>query len=163
MTPLTPIIILLKVCSPSAILRAIWSAVVNTIKGVFVFWSSAHICKKVFVRMKPSFTDFNSTASVIWIVSGVRTCAANSHTDPRSVFDRPRAFVQSVSRFSFFVDFIAETAARLRDSVAQRSSVYSGFVSALTLAIPMSIASVREYGQSSELFALQVNFSHEQV
>jgi hypothetical protein len=157
--PLAPISSLLSTSSPLAVIRAIGSIVLDTLQRV-ILRTLAHVRKESSVVMKPSFAHGYTTPAIVFVVFCAGICASLLHVDPCFVFGAPRASVISVSRQPLAIDFDRETAARIGDSVSQRSSVDNGSFSALTSAMPVTVASIREYGQSSEDFSLQINAFH---
>jgi hypothetical protein len=59
----TEIVVLLCSGSPTAILRAVVSVVVNAVNAVLLAWPSAHVLKELFVGL-PCFADMNSACSI---------------------------------------------------------------------------------------------------
>lgn len=71
---------------PSAIAWFVVSVVVDTIQCQVWTWTMPHILKEVFEVISPSFTDFNSTSSVVHVVLVSVAVATIKHGLPYIVF-----------------------------------------------------------------------------
>ena len=72
-------------CRPTAIFWAIIAIIVNTIKAMRRAWALTHISKKA-LKIKPSVTDGDSSAAVIFIVDSIRVKASAFHSSPDTIF-----------------------------------------------------------------------------
>lgn len=91
----SPIAHLLYCCRPSAIFRAVWPVVVNSIKRSPLFWL-AHISNEIRVII-PTIAYCNTTSTIIlkcWI-SGIK--ASLAHTLPNLIAARIFVFVTHLS------------------------------------------------------------------
>lgn len=79
----SPVAMLFRWCRPTAIGRLIISVIVNAINR-FTNWAFPHVFQKMF-NFKPSFTDFNSSAPIIFIGIMLWIGAAIYHAVPALV------------------------------------------------------------------------------
>jgi len=73
--------------SPSAILRAIRAAWIDSVDTMFFAWPKSHVCKEV-CKMTPAFAYRNASPSVSSEIGVTRVCAAHAHCIPYAVFTR---------------------------------------------------------------------------
>ena len=93
-----PIVVLLDIISPSAILREIPKRVINPVDRRFVRWTDTHIVDKCLNRVKPSIADGNASPAILMVTSISRLVASRYHSLPDAVFFSVR---QAVSGMGF--------------------------------------------------------------
>jgi hypothetical protein len=71
---------------PSAILRGVWSVVVDSVDGVLRRWAATHVGEKIAERMSPSSTNSDATSAVISEITSLGIFAAFDHVTPASMF-----------------------------------------------------------------------------
>lgn len=79
--------LLLLFSGPSAVVRLIAFIVVNALYGVLIAWGMFHVSKKRY-EFQPVVTNFDSPASVVWVMMIVWIKAALQHVTPNSVYSR---------------------------------------------------------------------------
>jgi hypothetical protein len=125
-TTLALIFVLVGHRSPSAIFRAIWSFVVDSIKGVAI-GALPHICDEIQERSSPSFTDANAPAAVMRVVKNIRVFTSLFHCVP-SVIEQ--CLGKAVSQVIGFVCFQTSTTSGF--SVSQIGAKNNGLCAAFT-------------------------------
>lgn len=90
------IVVLFKLCRPTAIIRSVISVNIPAIKCVAIR-AFTHIKKKL-RELRPRIANKNSTSSVVLVRSGFRVKAPVPHVKPRLVF---HGFGSSMARWSF--------------------------------------------------------------
>lgn len=125
-----PILSLFQLCSPSAIVRAIVTIIIDSVNRMFGARSFAHILNECKKRM-PTVTNYN-TPSAISMKTGVSCCVTTRHHScPRGV--------QRVSRLSVFPigkRLFLQTPTTLRDILAQTRRRYNALITAIALTPP---------------------------
>jgi len=79
------VVVLLLICSPSAVFRAVISICIDSIKR-HSFWLVAHVFDKVFKRINPSVTDRDASTAVQIELRVSRVRASLFHCGPAFVF-----------------------------------------------------------------------------
>lgn len=81
---------------PFAVIRRVWSAVVNSLNCVFTAWALAHIIQKIF-KLQPSFANDNPARSIQSIASVFGIFASGDHSSPNRVFGRAALIMGKVA------------------------------------------------------------------
>lgn len=135
----SPIIVLFTFCGPSAVLWTVIAVYIFAIECVSV-GASSHVSKKVREPI-PSFTDRNSTASVVSEINVVGIKTSRLHLDPRPIF----------SPSSMAVSFFCQAAAAYWTSPTQIVDPRSFLFSADTSYVNHPLADFRSYSYYGEI------------
>lgn len=143
-------------CSPTAIIRRIWTIVIDPIQRVHRFlsahtlWPSAHVRQEIGETITPAFTNGNTPASIMAVLHRCRIQATDSYVVPRAIFRRmvvrPSNHLAMCSKKTFCLltnNLTVQTAATSSPSFLQSVSAYRFMFAARTQAAPMSMFFVK--------------------
>jgi hypothetical protein len=137
------IVSLFKGRGPSAILWAVWSVIVNTIKRVSLSWSRPDIGQKRREVVPPSFTNSYPAPTPILISRMSDVVAASAHIAPRLIFGTGAgAWLVSMFQGTSTGHFLRDTATTIRLTTAKMGTTnrLHGATVAMTNPILVSLA-----------------------
>ena len=149
---------------PSAITWFVIAVIVwITIYGMKCGWLSFHVVDKVYESFlaKPSFTNRNSTSSIVMVGRKVRIETPGFHSMPRSIFRAPIS-IGSLSMRTM-ATFALNAATAFSSSANKMIGLSDGIISAVAFGFPCSSLffwDARNDNKSPESFSCQVMRFH---
>ena len=136
---LAPVVALLKRCRPSAILRAIWSVVVDAIQRVLGRWLRPHVGQEGLKASLPPSAHRNTTAAPFFVAMMRAPEATGLQVAPRVVFRRSSIAPASVAvlQVGLSGQVGMQAAATLRGARSHVSAARADACAAVTSARPV--------------------------
>ena len=160
---MTTVFRLLRSSGPSTIGRLIISIIVNAIKTKLGRGFSAYIEQKILKAVLPSFTDSNSSPTVVGPTLDARKRTAIFHRHPSLIFRRPLSvapFSMLQGRNAKFAQFASKATTTPCCSACQMVRKNNSLVSAVAQTVPASPVGAREHNQPPEAPAGEVYETH---
>jgi len=133
----TPVVALFRCGRPSAILGAIGSVVVNTVKRMTRRWATAHIFKERSVARSPAFADVDASSSISVVSAYSRKFASAFHSTPNAIFGCAPRFSMLVVQLGLA---LSRKTSATRSAISSQSSALSNmFIAAIALAVPLKL------------------------
>ena len=154
---------LLGQCRPAAVLRRVWSVVIDAIDGMSWRRARTHVLKELREISEPRLVDVDATASIVGIPRVGWIAAAFPHIEPRLVFGTAR---ESVCRASGLDALSLYASTALRDALLQIRSGNNLRPATVASAHPCDSAnsmSLRRGNESAESLPAEIYTSHDSV